>query len=120
MRSGRTAAAIPMQVRTETADRTLTASPDGTEPPTMRASLPARDSFLDAIAFSKGRFAVEVFGLNTALPAGLARDQPGDRRLPLILSLRALISTLAETENRPPPARGSEKLGPSQTGSAGF
>ncbi|WP_305095598.1 hypothetical protein [Croceibacterium aestuarii] len=70
VRSGRTSAAIPMQVHTETADRTLTASPDNDEPPTMHASLPARDSFLDAIAFSKGRFAVEVFGLNTLyLPA---------------------------------------------------
>lgn len=70
IRAGSSPSAIPMRIRTETADRTLSVEPDGTGLPTLAATLPARDSFLDAIAFSKGRFAVEVRGLETLyLPA---------------------------------------------------
>lgn len=70
VRTGHAVAALPMQVRTETVDRFIDASPAGAEPPTIAARLPASDSLLDAIAFSKGRFAVEVAGLQTLyLPA---------------------------------------------------
>lgn len=52
---------VPMIVRTETADRTLTAKPsqDGND---VSTALQARDPLLDAMALSKGRFAVEVSG----------------------------------------------------------
>ncbi|BBC72374.1 conserved hypothetical protein [Altererythrobacter sp. B11] len=63
VRSGRAAAALPMRIRAETLDRVVDARPTGTEQPTITATLPARDKLLDAIAFSRGRFAVEVAGL---------------------------------------------------------
>ena len=55
---GATSGSATMTIRTETQDRTLT---------TMDASavLPATDSLLDAIAFSRGRFAVELTGAPT-------------------------------------------------------
>lgn len=52
----------PMIVRTETADRTLTARP-ANDGGSVSAALPPRDPLLDAMAFSKGRFAVEVAGV---------------------------------------------------------
>jgi hypothetical protein len=53
----------PMTIRTETATRTFSASPaQGSVEHLVAASLQASDRFLDAIAFSKGRFAVEVVG----------------------------------------------------------
>ena len=51
-----------MRILTETTERTLPASPrEGS----TAAQLNARDPLLDAMAFSKGRFAVEVAGLPT-------------------------------------------------------
>jgi len=58
-----------MTIRTETLDRTVadtlvtTSDPRGSAPITGR--VPARDPLLDAMAFSKGRFAIEVAGLPT-------------------------------------------------------
>jgi hypothetical protein len=49
-----------MTIRTETAQRALTAQRFGAE--TIMVAVPASDSLLDAIALSKGRFAVEVEG----------------------------------------------------------
>ena len=51
-----------MLVRTETAERTLTASkvPDYG---LVAANLPATDPLLDAMAITKGRFAIEVEGM---------------------------------------------------------
>ncbi|MXO59323.1 hypothetical protein GRI89_07185 [Altererythrobacter salegens] len=65
MRFGRAAAPVPMTIRTEFSSRTFTAEPKDDGQPTIRTELPARDSFLDAIAFSKGRFSVEMYGLDT-------------------------------------------------------
>jgi len=56
---------VPMRILTETQDRVLTATPDGGDLPTVSAQLPARDPLLDAMAISKGRFAVEVTGMQT-------------------------------------------------------
>ena len=63
---GRTSASTvpqPMTIRTETTTRAFSANPaQGAVEHLVAASLPAADSFLDAMAFSKGRFAVEVTG----------------------------------------------------------
>lgn len=65
VRAGGAVAALPIVVRTETMDRSLAGSPTRSDPPTIVASLSARDPLFDAIAFSRGRFAVEVGGLPT-------------------------------------------------------
>lgn len=63
---GRTSASMasqPMTIRTESATRTFAANPaQGSVEHLVAASVPAADPFLDAMAFSKGRFAVEVGG----------------------------------------------------------
>ncbi|MCL6252288.1 hypothetical protein M3P36_14695 [Altererythrobacter sp. KTW20L] len=61
------AAASSMTVRTETVDRTLAAAPrEGW----LETRLAARDPLLDAMAFSRGRFALEVPGAGALyLPA---------------------------------------------------
>jgi hypothetical protein len=61
VRYGAFAADAPMTIRTETATRTLAAARAVNEGG-MRAVLPAPDPLLDAMAFSKGRFAVEAAG----------------------------------------------------------
>lgn len=61
---------VPMRFRTETTERLVTANslPDGR--PMLFATIQARDPLLDAIALSRGRFAVETGGLETLyLPA---------------------------------------------------
>jgi len=65
VRAGSAAGALPMVVRTETMDRSLPAAPARSDPPAIVASLSARDPLLDAMAFSRGRFAVEIGGLPT-------------------------------------------------------
>jgi hypothetical protein len=65
LRSGRASGPVPLRILTETRDRALTASPAGNEIPTVTFALPASDPILDAMAFSKGRFAVEVAGMPT-------------------------------------------------------
>ncbi len=62
-RAGSAVAALQMRVLTEFQDRALDAVPSGTTPPTIVARVPARDALLDAMAFSKGRFAIEIAGL---------------------------------------------------------
>ena len=52
-----------MRIRTETADRDLRAEPQaGSSASIVSANIPVTDPFLDAMAFSKGRFAVQVAG----------------------------------------------------------
>lgn len=63
-RSGNVAT-TQMAIRTETMERGVAAAPAGGPLPTVVARIPARDPLLDAMAFSKGRFAVEVAGLTT-------------------------------------------------------
>lgn len=59
MRSGNAAAPAAMTITTETGSRALTASPVAGG---VAVSVPTRDPLLDAMAFSRGRFAVEVSG----------------------------------------------------------
>lgn len=61
-RAGTSEAPRTMTIRTETATRTLSAAPTGDADPSLAASLAADDPLLDAMALSKGRFAVEVEG----------------------------------------------------------
>ena len=61
-RSGSASGPVELRIRTETADRVLQARP---ERDAVLAELGASDPLLDAIAFSKGRFAVEVAGRET-------------------------------------------------------
>lgn len=65
MRSGSAAAAVPMAVRTTFVTRPLASDPALGGAQWLAAALPARDPLLDAIAFSRGRFAVEAAGLDT-------------------------------------------------------
>ncbi len=64
-RRGTASSQVQMRIRTETQDRVLTAGTMGGTSGELAAELSARDSLLDAIAFSKGRFAVEVDGVPT-------------------------------------------------------
>ena len=61
VRYGTFNADAPMTVRTETATRTVAAA-RAPEEGGLRAVLPAQDPLLDAMAFSKGRFAIEAPG----------------------------------------------------------
>ncbi|HYD23153.1 MAG TPA: hypothetical protein VEB68_00015 [Croceibacterium sp.] len=65
VRAGTAAAALPMIVRAEAMERSVDARPARSDPPSIVAQVPARDPLLDAMAFSKGRFAIEVAGLET-------------------------------------------------------
>jgi len=65
LRAGSGNGAVPMRIRTETGDRMVTARQVGDQLPALRTDLPARDALLEAMAFSKGRFAVEAQGLPT-------------------------------------------------------
>lgn len=59
-----------MEISTETTKRSLTAQPVTTARQFVAATLPPRDPLLDAMAITKGRFAVSVEGENTLyLPA---------------------------------------------------
>jgi len=53
----------PLTVRTSSVARTLAARPTGGEPPYVAVELPTRDPLLDAMAFSRGRFAIEQAGM---------------------------------------------------------
>ena len=52
-----------MRIRTETADRTLAAQTDSSTVSMITTRLGAADPLLDAIALSRGRFAVDSPGL---------------------------------------------------------
>lgn len=52
----------PFTVRTSTTTRQLATAPTGGRPPYAAAVLPAADPLLDAMAFSRGRFALEQAG----------------------------------------------------------
>ena len=69
-RESEIATSMQMQIRTETGDRLLTALPTGADLPSIAVSLPVNDPLLDMIAISKGRFAVEIPGMdNLYLPS---------------------------------------------------
>lgn len=61
-RAGRSGVARAMTIRTETATRSLGAVQAEDTNPYLAAALPSADPLLDAMALSKGRFAVEVEG----------------------------------------------------------
>ena len=69
-RAGSAPGPLPLTITTSTATRAFTATPDaGTTPQLMLAFAP-RDPVLDGMAFSRGRFVIEVAGLPTLyLPA---------------------------------------------------
>lgn len=70
MRAADASGPIQMRISTETADRTFNAQPTRGQLPYVSASLSARDPILDAMALTKGRFAVEMQGVQTLyLPA---------------------------------------------------
>jgi hypothetical protein len=64
-RAGTSAAPAQMIVRAELMERGIAARSAESDPTWIFARVPARDPLLDAMAFSKGRFAVEVAGLQT-------------------------------------------------------
>ena len=65
MRPGTAQDHVPMTVITSSVTRPLTGVGVATDPPVIAATLTARDGLLDAMAFSRGRFAVETAGLPT-------------------------------------------------------
>ena len=62
-RAGDAPRAVPMTIRTTFSLRGLTSDPAASRPGWITVRLAARDPLLDAIAFSRGRFSVEVTGL---------------------------------------------------------
>ena len=64
-RAGTAARDVPMRVLTETAERLLSATPGDGGVAWLSASFRATDPLLDAMALTRGRFAVETAGLET-------------------------------------------------------
>ena len=62
-RAGNAAGAVPMTVRTTSGQRPLTSDPTAGKSGWIAARLSPRDALLDQIAFSRGRFTLEVAGL---------------------------------------------------------
>lgn len=70
MRSGNAPQSVQTVIRTETTDRVLSMSPARDSLPVLQVTLPARDPLFDAMAVTRGRFAVETPELSTLyLPA---------------------------------------------------
>jgi hypothetical protein len=65
IRAGAGEGQVPMTVIASSVTRPLNASAIAGPPPVIAVTLSARDSLLDAMAFSRGRFAVETAGLPT-------------------------------------------------------
>ena len=65
IRPGAAKGAVPMTIQTATLSRTLSAAAEPGPPPVIALTLASRDRLLDAMAFSRGRFAVETAGLPT-------------------------------------------------------
>lgn len=59
---GDAASGATLIIQTSDGARTLPATATGTQPPYAGAALPAGDGFLDRIAFSRGRFRVQLTG----------------------------------------------------------
>ncbi len=64
-RRGTATGSVPMVLRSGTSLRPLSSDPALGAPGMVTAELPARDTALDAIAFSRGRFALETASLAT-------------------------------------------------------
>lgn len=65
LRAGSVDGQLPMKIITEKATRQILARGVPGSAPVIEATLSARDPLLDAMAFSRGRFAIEVNGLAT-------------------------------------------------------
>lgn len=64
-RQGSAQGPVPVTIMASDIARQLTGAPVSGPPPAISVTFPAADSFLDAMAFSRGRFAVETAGLPT-------------------------------------------------------
>ncbi len=62
-RAGRAQGQVPMLIRTETISRNISAAQDAGGQSFLTSAMSSQDRLLDAMAFSRGRFAVEVPGL---------------------------------------------------------
>lgn len=60
MRQGSATAPVPMTIQTQYSTRAFNAAPGGDS---LSVALPVRDPLLDAMAFTRGHFAVELTGL---------------------------------------------------------
>lgn len=61
---------LALRIRTQTGDRVVTAQPVPGQVPSVMVAIPARDPILDAMAMTRGRFAIEAQGTPTLyLPA---------------------------------------------------
>ncbi|MBA4355999.1 MAG: hypothetical protein C0409_15045, partial [Novosphingobium sp.] len=70
IRSGTSAVSLPMSIATTSEIRALSAEPAPQGQAQLVVTVSAQDALLDGMAFSRGRFAVEVNGLPTLyLPA---------------------------------------------------
>lgn len=70
IRTGTSSVSLPMTVVTTSDTRPLSADPAPQGQPQLVATLASRDPLLDSMAFSRGRFVIEVNGLPTLyLPA---------------------------------------------------
>ena len=69
-RAGAAPGPLPLTITTSSATRAFTATPIAEATPQLVLALAPRDPVLDAMAFSRGRFVIEVAGLPTLyLPA---------------------------------------------------
>jgi hypothetical protein len=64
-RAGAARGEVPLTVITQSVTRPLMGTPRQGSPPSIAVTFSATDSLLDAMAFSRGRFAVETAGLPT-------------------------------------------------------
>ena len=65
IRAGAAEGEVPMTILTSSGNRTVSGKALPGPPPVIALTFAARDSLLDAMAFSRGRFAVETAGLPT-------------------------------------------------------
>lgn len=63
LREGAANGPVPITVMTTSITRGLSGTPQSTPARVIVVTLPARDPLLDAMAFSRGRFAIEAAGL---------------------------------------------------------
>jgi len=65
LRAGFGQGQVPMTIMTDDGAHPLSGTPQAGPPPAIAVAFSARDPLLDAMGFSRGRFAVEVAGLPT-------------------------------------------------------
>lgn len=69
-RAGSAPGPLPLSITTSSGTRAFTATPEASATPQLTLAFAPRDPALDAMAFSRGRFVIEVAGLPTLyLPA---------------------------------------------------